>query len=513
MRLDDILARVQGLDDPEREELKKAALDATADMVWVPNPGPQTDAFFSDADELFYGGQAGGGKTDLSVGLALTAHRRSLILRRYSNDVDSVAERAKEILKGGFNWNGQKHSLKYDGRQIDFGGCKEEKEKQRYKGDPHDLICFDEGSDFLESMYRFIIGWNRTTTTGQRCRVVVTSNPPTNPEGYWVIKYWGPWLDPNHKNPAKPGELRWFTTINDVDTEVDGPGPHMVNGEPIMARSRTYIPSTLADNPDLASTNYASVLAAMPKELRDAYKDGDFSSAIKDAKFQLIPTEWVIAAQERWNQEGFRGLQMSAMGYDAAGGGSDPAMLSRRYGGWYDELIEIEGKDSADGSKTAGMIVAHRRHSCPVVIDVGGGYAGSTIIRLKDNGVPYAAFDGAQASSGRTRDGTLGFFNKRAEAYWKFREELDPDQDGGSLIALPPDAQLRAELCAPTFEVRKSGIIIESKEDIRKRLGRSTNKADSVVMALSEGDKMAVKMRLATNRPKVLMSSRHSNRR
>jgi hypothetical protein len=40
----------------------------------VPNVGPQTEAYFCEADELFYGGQAGGGKTDLLIGLALTAH-------------------------------------------------------------------------------------------------------------------------------------------------------------------------------------------------------------------------------------------------------------------------------------------------------------------------------------------------------------------------------------------------------------------------------------------------------
>jgi hypothetical protein len=37
----------------------------------------------------------------------------------------------------------------------------EEPDKQRFKGDPHDLIVFDEGTDFLESQYRIIIGWNR----------------------------------------------------------------------------------------------------------------------------------------------------------------------------------------------------------------------------------------------------------------------------------------------------------------------------------------------------------------
>ena len=81
-------------------------------------------------------------------------------------------------------------------------------------------------------------------------RVLVTSNPPTTADGLWVVKYWAPWLDRNHPNPAKPGELRWFTTINGEDQEVDGPGPHIMDGEQIYARSRTFIRATLSDNPD-----------------------------------------------------------------------------------------------------------------------------------------------------------------------------------------------------------------------------------------------------------------------
>jgi hypothetical protein len=59
--------------------------------------------------------------------------------------------------------------------------------------------------------------------------VIVASNPPTTPEGLWVVKYWGPWLDQTHPNPAEPGALRWFTTVAGEDREVDGPGPHMID--------------------------------------------------------------------------------------------------------------------------------------------------------------------------------------------------------------------------------------------------------------------------------------------
>jgi hypothetical protein len=70
----------------------------------------------------------------------------------------------------------------------------------------------------------------------------------------------------------------------------------MIDGQPVLARSRTFIRATLSDNPDLARTNYASVLASLPEELRRAYRDGDFTVGMKDAEFQVIPTAWVLEA-------------------------------------------------------------------------------------------------------------------------------------------------------------------------------------------------------------------------
>src|SRR4051812_13855711 len=157
---------------------------------------------------------------------------------------------------------------------------------------------------------------------------------------------------------------------------------------PPHARYRKYCKRThhtLSDNPDLARTNYASVLASLPEELRRAYRDGDFSVGMRDADFQVIPTAWVLAAEARWKPDGAHGLSMTAMALDPAGGGRDSAELARRHGGWY---------------------------AC-----------------------------------------SLGFANKRAEVWWKFREALDPDQPDGSAIALPPDPELRADLCAPTWKL------------------------------------------------------------
>ena len=161
--LDDILARFDALPAKKQEELKKLALAGTADRVWVANTGPQKRAVMTEADELFYGGQAGGGKTDLLCGLALTEHSRSLILRRVNKEVHGIEDRLGDILGSRDGLNSQKHVWRRpDGRVIEMGGCQYEDNKQDYKGNPHDLIGFDEIADFSETQYRFIIGWNRS---------------------------------------------------------------------------------------------------------------------------------------------------------------------------------------------------------------------------------------------------------------------------------------------------------------------------------------------------------------
>ena len=180
---------------------------------------------------------------------------------------------------------------------------------------------------------------------------------------------------------------------------------------------------------------------------------------------------------------------MTAIGVDVAQGGNDATVLAARYGGWYARLVRKPGNETRDGSDVAAMVTAARRNQCPVIVDVGGGYGGGTLLRLKDNGICAVGFNSANRSTAKTRDGQLAFFNKRAEAWWRFREELDPDQEFGSTIGLPPDASIKADLAAPRWQLTARGIKIEDKHEIRKRLGRSPDDGDAIVIALSEGAK------------------------
>ena len=77
------------------------------------------------------------------------------------------------------------------------------------------------------------------------------------------------------------------------------------------------------------------------------------------------------------------------------------------------------------------------------------------------------------------------FKNRRAEVFWNVRTMLEENR-----IALPRDEKLFEELLAHQYAIKSDGLIqIESKEDVRKKLGRSPDRADAVVMALGSTDR------------------------
>lgn len=452
--------------------------------LWLPQNRPQLLAVLSQADELFYGGQAGGGKSDLVLGLSIIAHEKSIIFRREFAQLTALIERSREILTDIARYNGQEHIWRDipGGRTLEFGGVQHEDDKRRYQGRPHDLKAFDEVPEFTEGQFRFLTGWARSTNPDQRVRIVATGNPPTHAEGMWVIKYWAPWLDDQHPNPARPGELRWFAVVGGKDVEVDGREPFEHEGETILPKSRTFIPAALSDNAYLASSGYAAILQGLPEPLRSQLLYGDFSIGVQDDPWQVIPTEWVRAAFRRYEEGQRPDIPMDALGVDVARGGDDQTVICKRYGYWFPPLVKYPGRETDDGPKAAAMVVqALGGSGAHINIDVIGigSSAYDTLVgqNLSITGVNFAGKSGAM-----DRAGQLTMRNKRAEAYWKARESLDPTKGDG--LAIAPDNELLADLTVPKWKITPQGIQIESKEDIQKRIQRSTDCGDAFVLAL-----------------------------
>ena len=466
--------------------------------LWRPNPdkdgtpNPQRLALESDADELLFGGQAGGGKTDLLLGLAATQHKRSVIFRRVFPNLRAIIERSREIFnadrrdhsRDSYNESLHRWTIPDEGRMLEFGAVQFEKDKNNWRGRPHDFKAFDELPEFTRSQYHFIIGWNRSTDPGQRCRVVSTCNPPDTEEGMWIIEAWGPWLDDQFSNPAQPGELRWYYyDRNDKIQWLDSGDPIEVDGETIKPRSRTFIPSALDDNPHLADTNYRQVLQSLPEPLKSQLLKGDFKAGATANPWQVIPTAWVRVAQKRWLERERPDTPLSSTGIDAVRGGGDKLAVSNRYGNWFDEIFTLPGVQVEDGPALAAIVHNYldgREPDQGMNIDVIGvgssGYDSLKVMYSNVNPVNAAA-----GSSFRDKSGKLKMRNVRAEYYWRFREALDPVS--GDDLALPPGNEIVADLCAATWKNTAAGVTIEDKDEIKKRLGRSPDTGEAVLLS------------------------------
>lgn len=180
--IEETIALMDSLPEADQLALKNNAILITGEFdKWAPNPGPQHEAYYCKADILFYGGQGGGGKTDLECGLALTSHRKSLIMRRQYTDLGGIIERALEIngTRNGFNGQPPPKLKTSDGRLIEFGAAKHLGDEQSWQGQPHDLLAIDEVTQFLEIQVRMLMGWVRSTIPGQQTRTIFGSNPPS----------------------------------------------------------------------------------------------------------------------------------------------------------------------------------------------------------------------------------------------------------------------------------------------------------------------------------------------
>ena len=482
MKIDSIKDIMKYLSPEQQAEINH--LLVTVLPIWTPLPGPQTEAYLCEADELFYGGSAGGGKSDLLLGLALTQQHTSIIFRRQSTQLLGIQNRLlDEIIKSRKNWNGQDDILRLPDRTIEFGSCNIAGDEIKYQGRPHALKGFDEITHFQETQYQFLCGWKRSTVIGEKQRIVCVGNPPTDADGEWVIKRWGPWLNKLHPNPAKPGELRWYAVIDGIDTPVESAELIYHGDEIITPQSRTFIPSHVEDNPFLMATGYKAQLQALPEPLRSQMLKGDFTAGMQDDVWQIIPTGWIEAAISRWTPEGKKDKQMDSVGVDVARGGADKTIITARYGRWYDQQKVYPGATTPDGPTVAGLVVAITKDSAPIHVDVIG--VGTSVYdHLYGNSYQVIGINNAStdySDKQRDKSGKLEFKNNRAYFFWMFREMLDPAY--GHDIAIPPDPELKADLCAPRWKLTPSGVQVEQKDEIKKRIGRSPDKGDSFILA------------------------------
>lgn len=205
----------------------------------------------------------------------------------------------------------------------------------------------------------------------------------------------------------------------------------------------------------------------------------------------VLPLGWVQQAVARWHDWDDRGRPARGgrrvVGVDPAylGSEGDETAIAVRQGNIVEQLVRFRDADTIETADNASRWL-HDPHSLAVVdvIGIGAGVV-DTLRKYKRDGTINANIIQFVAGANSTRTdkiGALRMRNDRAAAWWNMRELLDPSR--GSQVALPDDEKLIEELVAVKVHNQEGGILkVESKDEIRKRLGRSTDSADAVIQS------------------------------
>lgn len=198
----------------------------------------------------------------------------------------------------------------------------------------------------------------------------------------------------------------------------------------------------------------------------------------KQGEDTLIPLLWIELAMERW-EEKETGTPVQ-IGVDVAAYGSDKTVIAIRKGL---KLTELQVYSQKNTRETSGLvqIAARENETRKIAVDeigIGRGVVDS----LEEDGYESVGVNVSEKSSDSER-----YHNLRAELWCNLRELLNPEKEP---IALPPDDELLSELASVKYKVDARGAIqIESKDEMRKRLGHSPDRADAVVLAFSNTER------------------------
>jgi len=236
------------------------------------------------------------------------------------------------------------------------------------------------------------------------------------------------------------------------------------------------------------SREWAAQRARQWGETSSVYQNRVLGEFAADDADGVIPLAWVEAANERWRAwheapgGSLDGHRLTSLGVDVARSGEALTVLAPRIGEVIAELRRFARQDTMATVGQVGALLAAR--GGVAIVDVIGLGAG-VVDRLRELKHAVEAFNAAARTDATDRSGELGFVNLRSAAWWMLRERLDPVM--GDAVALPPDDRLTGDLTAPRWRVVSGGKIeIESKDTIVKRLGRSTDDGDAVVMAFAD---------------------------
>ena len=341
----------------------------------------------------------------------------------------------------------------------------------RFQGfhSPHLLVIVDEASGVNDEIFEAIDG----VLTSGHCRLVEIGNPTDiGGEFYrafrapgWSTGHTSAWVTPNFtalgitREDISNGTWKDKVPLN-PDGSFKWPAPYLITPEWVADKYLRWGP------------NHPAWFARV---------EGEFP---EQGEYNVIPLGWIEQAQDRWPDVVPDGKEQIVLGVDVARGGMDLSVIAARQG---PKILSVETFSNMDGPLLAGEIAVRYRHlkASRANVDIIG-LGAAVEDALKDpvyHDITVVPVNVATSSDVLDSDGNRKYQNLRAELWWTLREALDPKTKDP--LALPPGDSLLGDLAAPKYDFRKGWIQVEAKEDTKKRLGRSTDEGDAVMLTFA----------------------------
>ena len=305
LKVPDISIQTSSQEQEETVQRQKAQIEQIAkdnNVVFKPNPGPQSTFLAASEREVLYGGAAGGGKSlaMLADPLRYMGHPQfsGLLLRHTTEELRELIWKSQELyprIYPGIKWSERKMQWQApSGARLWFSYLDRDEDVLRYQGLSFSWVGFDELTQWSTPFaWNYMRSRLRSTAPDLPTYMRATTNPG-GPGHVWVKKMF---IDPS---PA--GRAFWATDIDTGDT-LSYPKGHSKEGQPLF--KRRFIPAMLSDNPYLAEGgDYETMLLSLPEHQRKQLLEGnwdvaegaafpEFNRRIHVIKHEHIPGNWV----------------------------------------------------------------------------------------------------------------------------------------------------------------------------------------------------------------------------